>query len=535
MKALLSLLMVIVVSNQAFGKAGGGQEGGGGDAYATDFVGHARVLLAGLHSRPIEGVDPVVLARALDEVLVSSEPRLFLDEREVDAINYPFSSPPRIKLSRKGWDALKETPHLKYRLAFHEYLGILGIDDTGYQISSRLNQTNVCERSTVVKRDLEDAIGIKCHRMEAEDLFEIRTLFLGDPRAARLSDFSNPGPSEYDPEFPSDRFDDDASLGEESTAITSLTPGDLGQLSRLEFLNIGGYLESLSPGSFGELRELRTLVLGLSSSQLARNAFIGLDSLRTLLIVDEIPKTWESTIGQLQRIESGAFGGLNSLKTLRLVGVGLTDILPGTFAGLNSLTSLEVNGSALQTIRSGAFSDVPNLEILDFTYRARGPLYRPSLGDDHEDRMNSVDSSISHIDSGAFANLSRLRTLILCKPWPRFGYLNDYDNAAYLRAPSSEMFSGLGKVQHLRACLDLSEIREESKNVFTEIKDVRNIELRLKSAKRLRKGSFAHLKELKRVEAYIAEKEGIDLGQQLGLGAEFHCSKTRDYQMCSRP
>ncbi|MEQ1878692.1 MAG: hypothetical protein ABL958_18765, partial [Bdellovibrionia bacterium] len=54
----------------------------------------------------------------------------------VDAINQPENN--LILLNRSRWRAMRGEESKRQRLVFHEYLGILGIEDGNYQVSSRM-------------------------------------------------------------------------------------------------------------------------------------------------------------------------------------------------------------------------------------------------------------------------------------------------------------------------------------------------------------------------------------------------------------
>jgi hypothetical protein len=112
--------------------------GNGGDSYVLEFQESAdelRSILArpdcGVHVRLFELVD------VMTRVRVTSEPRLVLRGREVDAINIPGYDP-QIVVSRERWDRIRGDRKLRIRLALHELLGLMGYDDSQYQVSSRL-------------------------------------------------------------------------------------------------------------------------------------------------------------------------------------------------------------------------------------------------------------------------------------------------------------------------------------------------------------------------------------------------------------
>lgn len=112
------------------------EKGNGGDSYAIDFMECATIAVKILKKSSSDLVDPHRLAEAIDQVTVeSTEEALILDGARKDAINYPLQK--RIIINRSAWSSLP-TKLDKIQLALHEYLGILGIDDSVYQVSRRV-------------------------------------------------------------------------------------------------------------------------------------------------------------------------------------------------------------------------------------------------------------------------------------------------------------------------------------------------------------------------------------------------------------
>jgi len=129
-KALALILSFFTVTPAAFA---GAVSGGGGDQYALSFVETAHSVLTWLQSNPNPYVSPSAFAEAIKTTeVVSVDRALSLAGLNKDAINYP--SLKKIELSRPGWDRL-ESANVRNALVFHEYLGIMGVDDSRYQIS----------------------------------------------------------------------------------------------------------------------------------------------------------------------------------------------------------------------------------------------------------------------------------------------------------------------------------------------------------------------------------------------------------------
>ncbi len=184
MKTIIYVILT-VASFQAFA---GHETGSGGDAVALEFVSVAREVYALLELHPMLEVSSSQLKVAIQNTKVVSEESLKLEGREVDAINYRLASPPRIEVSRKRWKESEKVPYKRVFIVFHEYLGILGIDDTKYAISSLLDDACVCTRSAKVRESLEWQLGKSCYRIRRDDLFYIRSLELKNANEIKTGD-----------------------------------------------------------------------------------------------------------------------------------------------------------------------------------------------------------------------------------------------------------------------------------------------------------------------------------------------------------
>lgn len=154
--------------------------GNGGDEVSQAFVDAGYELVESLMKDPVAGVDTQALLRAVEATKVHSEEKLVLRGMEVDAINYPHPEAPRILVSRSGWARMENVSHRRMFLAFHEYLGIMGLDDSRYQISARLDRAGVCGRTPEVRIDIEETLKKSCYRIIEDDLRYVRRLGLYD-------------------------------------------------------------------------------------------------------------------------------------------------------------------------------------------------------------------------------------------------------------------------------------------------------------------------------------------------------------------
>ena len=133
-KKLVYLLSALLASQVSFARDGG-ISGGGGDGYAIQFVEVARMIQTALGINADSAINATALKQAILETKVeSTDEALEIGGKNKDAINYPAEK--RIIVSRQGWSLLGGNQ--KRTLVLHEYLGILRIDDSDYQISTRI-------------------------------------------------------------------------------------------------------------------------------------------------------------------------------------------------------------------------------------------------------------------------------------------------------------------------------------------------------------------------------------------------------------
>lgn len=137
------LIITFLISFSAFGYIGGDQDegiggtevGNGGDSVAQEFITLGYRIAGSLMQGPIEGVDSVKLLSVVTTTKVMSRDNLVLNGAPVTAINYPSSKVIEVDINR--WNRTKSFMTRAY-LVLHEYLWIMGIDDTNYKVSHKL-------------------------------------------------------------------------------------------------------------------------------------------------------------------------------------------------------------------------------------------------------------------------------------------------------------------------------------------------------------------------------------------------------------
>lgn len=124
--------------------------GNGGDVYALEFVEYAGFIHRHIEHKSMRNLNPAQFIKAVDETKVeSTDAKLLLNNIPKDAINYPSAR--RIIFNRIRWSSMSEAE--RATLVFHEYLGIMGIDDSRYQISKSLLEDFRQDRLEIVKSE----------------------------------------------------------------------------------------------------------------------------------------------------------------------------------------------------------------------------------------------------------------------------------------------------------------------------------------------------------------------------------------------
>lgn len=125
LKILLTLILSII-SVKSF--AQGSVVGNGGDGIAIQFRNLARAISENLQSTSV--LSPEQLKNFSNSVVqadIQTEDRLFLNSKEVDAINYPTLQ--KITISRSRWLLTSRATSAAVSLVFHEFLGLQNIRD----------------------------------------------------------------------------------------------------------------------------------------------------------------------------------------------------------------------------------------------------------------------------------------------------------------------------------------------------------------------------------------------------------------------
>ena len=228
--------------------------GNGGDEYSQEFVAIGYELVESLMKEPLAGVDAKALLQAVEGTKVkSTSQRLLLRGQEVSAINDPLATPPQILISQSAWDKMANETHRRVFLAFHEYLGIMGLDDSNYQISLRLDRARVCDRHPAIRSQIERELKKSCYRIVPDDLKYVEKINASDSTLSAISkyDFS--------------RLDLQSLSLLEGTVITAFDFSVINRMKRMYQLFLGSSVSDLSNCSFlaGMPRLQR---LGLSDS-----------------------------------------------------------------------------------------------------------------------------------------------------------------------------------------------------------------------------------------------------------------------------
>lgn len=132
----------------------GGVTSSGGDSVAAEFTRTARHIAAILETEIEAGVSGKAFLNAVEKTTVVSQERVFLEGQERDAINEP--SIKRIIVGRYRWLETANQIARRYMLVMHEYLNIMGIDDSKYQVSSKVFAANGKKRIEIVCSAFED-------------------------------------------------------------------------------------------------------------------------------------------------------------------------------------------------------------------------------------------------------------------------------------------------------------------------------------------------------------------------------------------
>lgn len=153
MRYLIFLTMLITTkSTPASGE--GGVTSSGGDSVAAEFTVTARHIAEILKKETGLGILSRDFLATVNSTLVVSRMKVVLNGYERDAINYPEIK--KIVISRNRWFETANQIGRRYMLVMHEYLSVMGINDTNYQISSKLFRANGKMRFEIVCSAFDD-------------------------------------------------------------------------------------------------------------------------------------------------------------------------------------------------------------------------------------------------------------------------------------------------------------------------------------------------------------------------------------------
>jgi hypothetical protein len=332
MKTLLFAIIALTAISALATETNGIERGNGGDEISQEFVLIGYELVESLQRDPIAGIHAEKLFQAVQNTkVISTSQKLILRGQEVSAINDPSALPPRITINQQAWQEMNESSHKKVFLAFHEYLGILGIDDSNYQISSLLDRAKVCDRHPAIRTDIEEELKKSCYRIIPDDL----------------------------------RYVDD---------IGPFLPNEINHANERSFsgLNLGALrlgnqtLQNLNLELIGKNSKLFFLDLGASFSDLSTCSFlIGKPKLDTIWLSDSGYDRNFKFFRPIQKIAARCFENLN-LGHLIVALDGKHTQYKHFLKGIKSVRSLQIDGLNINSIPPEEFSEV-NVKHLALT------------------------------------------------------------------------------------------------------------------------------------------------------------------------
>jgi len=133
---ITSLVLLLTLNLQAKEILLGGTEvGNGGDIISQEFITTGYRIAGALRVNPIDGVSADEFLMKVATVQVYSKDKVMLNGEEVSAANFPSQN--KIYVSKARWKATRNIL-LRAYLVFHEYLWMMGINDTNYKVSHKL-------------------------------------------------------------------------------------------------------------------------------------------------------------------------------------------------------------------------------------------------------------------------------------------------------------------------------------------------------------------------------------------------------------
>lgn len=315
---LLSSALSTSISALAASSAGGIDRGNGGDEYSQEFVAIGYELVESLMKEPLAGVDAKALLQAVEGTkVISTSQRLILRGQEVSAINDPMASPPTILLNQSAWKRMEQEKHKQVFLAFHEYLGILGINDSNYQVSLRLDRAKVCERHSAVRSEIERELKKSCYRIIPDDL-----------------KFVN-------------------SIGLDGTEITEVSNRDFARLNLESLRLMKTNLRMVDLSTISRMNKLQTLFLGSSVSDLSDCSFLAQKPNLHMLWLSDSGYDREANIYRpIRKVAPGCFSKMGAkLKNGLMISLdGISSQYKNFLAGYSAEGGILVDGINIDKI-----------------------------------------------------------------------------------------------------------------------------------------------------------------------------------------
>lgn len=135
MKNFIIVLLAFLNFSASAIVIGGTEVGNGGDSVSQEFITLGYRIAGALALNPIDEVDASLFLMTVSKTQVFSKNELKLQGEEVTAVNFPNQN--KIYVHSIRWKKTKSFMTRAY-LVLHEYLWMMGIDDTNYKVSHRL-------------------------------------------------------------------------------------------------------------------------------------------------------------------------------------------------------------------------------------------------------------------------------------------------------------------------------------------------------------------------------------------------------------
>lgn len=144
----------------------GAMDGGGGDPNVAEFKSLGRAVVNSISSLDFAQADVQRLSRSVEKTAVEFKSSVVVNGVERAAANYPSKNLIEVCVGRWGTFDREQ----KAKLVFHEHLGLLGISDQDYGLSSRLALHDS-------EDDCGDVAGCPHYKMECVVTLKDKTVF----------------------------------------------------------------------------------------------------------------------------------------------------------------------------------------------------------------------------------------------------------------------------------------------------------------------------------------------------------------------